>query len=294
LSPRVHISCGFLGESALLELIGPIEQLGFDGVTLPDHVFLPDNGPGTYPYSADGKPPFRPDTPWPDPLVMAGAIGARTTRLHVSTIVYVLPARNPLLVAKSAATAALLCQGRFAFGVGVGWQREEFDALGVDFHRRGALTDEAIVALRELWRPGVTRHDGAGYRFGPLLMEPTPPAIPIIVGGGSDAAIRRAAVLGDGYVLPTQPLSGVPEQLERVRRALDDAGRDAAGFRVIVPCLQAPAPEIASMLDPLVTDIVVMPWAHPGKVDTTIEQKLESLDAWVTSSMEVVRMGVSA
>ena len=293
MSPRVHISCGFVGESVLLELVGPIEELGFDGVTLPDHVFLPDSEPGTYPYSADGMPPFRADTPWPDPLVMAGAIGARTTRLHVSTIVYVLPARHPLLVAKAVATAALLCQGRFAFGVGVGWQREEFDALGVDFHSRGALTDEAIAALRELWRPGVSTHEGPAYRFGPLRMEPKPPAIPIIVGGASDAAIRRAAVLGDGYVLPSQPLDGVPEQLARVRRALDEAGRDPEGFRIIVPCLGAPAAEITSILDPLVTDIVVMPWPHPGKVDTTIEQKLESLDGWVTSSMEAVRMGVS-
>ena len=216
-------------------------------------------------------------------------IGARTTRLHVSTIVYVLPARQPLLVAKAAVTAALLCQGRFAFGVGVGWQREEFDALGVDFHSRGALTDEAIAALRELWRPGVSTHEGPAYRFGPLRMEPKPPAIPIIVGGASDAAIRRAAVLGDGYVLPSQPLDGVPEQLARVRRALDDAGRDPDGFRVVVPCLQASAPEIISILDPLVSDIVVMPWPHPGKVDTTTDQKVEALRAWATSSLSAVR-----
>ena len=292
MSVRVHVSCGFVDEATLVELVGPIERLRFDGVTLPDHVFLPDAGPGTYPYSADGKPPFRPQTPWPDPLVMAGAIGARTTRLLVSTIVYVLPARNPLLVAKAAATAARLLDGRFVLGVGVGWQREEFDALGVDFHRRGALADEAIGVLRELWRPGVTEHDGPGYRFGPLLMEPTPPAIPIIVGGASDAAIRRAALLGDGYVLPSQPLAGVPAQLERVRRALDAADRDPQGFRVIVPCVGAGAQDIASILDPLVTDVVVMPWAHPGKVDTTLDEKVEALSAWVTSTMEAVRMGV--
>ena len=281
MSPRVHVSCGFLGAQKLLELLPAIERLGFDGVTLPDHVFLPEAEGGRYPYSADGRPPFRPTTPWPDQLVLAGAIGARTTRLSVTTAVLVLPARHPLLVAKAAATAALLCGGRLTLGIGAGWQREEFDALGVDFRRRGALMDEAIGALRALWTPGSVTHDGPAYRFGPLLMEPKPPAVPIVVGGASDAALRRAVTLGDGWFLPSQPLDDVPEQLGRVRRALDQAGRDPAGFRVFVPCLGVGRERIAALDDPLVSDVVVMPWAHPGKVDQTTAERLEALEAWV-------------
>ena len=264
-------------------------------MTLPDHVFLPDSEPGTYPYSADGMPPFRADTPWPDPLVMAGAIGARTTRLHVSTIVYVLPARHPLLVAKAVATAALLCQGRFAFGALVPLAARGVRCVVLHFHSSGALTDEgdrrparAVAPRRSaLTRPRRTASARCAW-------SPSRRRFRSSSAARRTVAIRRAAVLGDGYVLPSQPLDGVPEQLARVRRALDEAGRDPEGFRIIVPCLGAPAAEITSILDPLATDIVVMPWPHPGKVDTTIlQQKLESLDGWVTSSMEAVRMGVS-
>src|SRR5439155_1566884 len=104
-------------------------------------------------------------------------------------------------------------------------------------------------------------------RLGRLLRGPKPPAVPIVVGGASDAALRRAVTLGDGWFLPSQPLDDVPEQLGRVRRALDQAGRDPAGFRVFVPCLGVGRERIAALDDPLVSDVVVMPWAHPGKVD---------------------------
>jgi probable F420-dependent oxidoreductase len=293
LSVRIHVSCGFLPEEDVVELLPALERHGFDGATFPEHLFLPDSEPGRYPYSANGQPPFALDSPWPEPLMMAAAASQVTTRLLLTTAVQVLPLRHPVIVAKLAATAARLSRGRLVLGVGVGWQREEFEVLGVDFTRRGRLTDDAIEALRALWAPGSVRFESASYRFGPLLMEPKPPAIPILVGGAADGAIRRAVRLGDGYIMPTTPLAEVPRELERVRDALGQAGRDEAGFRVSVGCLGASAPEIVEMYDPLISDLVVIPWPHPGKTTTSVEEKLDHLARWSAEVMPAIRTEVA-
>ncbi|MCW3004554.1 MAG: hypothetical protein JWQ20_3852 [Conexibacter sp.] len=278
--PRVWVSSGFLTEEDVLALAPEIERLGFHGMTFPDHVFTPVTASGHYPYSDDGQPPFRPGTPWPDALVLIAAVGAVTTTLELMTAVQILPLRHPVLLAKAATTAARICGGRLVLGVGAGWQRDEFEALRVDFARRGGLVAEGIEAMRRLWAAPPAEHHGAHYDFGPLQMEPPAPAIPIIVGGASNAALRRAAELGDGWILPTQPLDAVPAQLDRLRDALGRAGRDADGFRTYVPCLGATAEEIRPVLGRAVTDITIMPWPHPGKEDTSVSQKVAHLERW--------------
>lgn len=294
MAPRVWVSAGFLLEQDVLALAPEIERLGYDGITLPDHVFTPLDPVGAYPYSADGKPPFRPTAPWPDQLVLIAAVGARTSTVQLMTAVTVLPLRHPLLLAKAAATAARVCGGRLTLGVGAGWQREEFEALDVDFERRGGLLADAIGGLRRLWGEQPVEYRGKHFAFGPLQMEPVPPPIPIIVGGGSPAAVQRAARLGDGWILPGQPLEGIPRELERLRAALASEGRSAEGFRAFVPCLGADAGEIARILEPGVTDITVMPWPHPGKEDTTVSQKLESLRHWRETVLEPLTAGAAA
>jgi probable F420-dependent oxidoreductase len=277
---RVWVSSGFLPEQEVLELAPGIERLGYDGMTFPDHVFTPVTPDLRYPYSADGKPPFRHETPWPDTLVLIAAVAALTTRLQLMTAVEVVPLRHPLLFAKAAATAARISGGRLTLGVGAGWQPDEFEALGVDFEHRGGLLSEAIDAMRALWGEQPVEHRAKHYSFGPLQMEPVPPPIPIIVGGGSDAALRRATALGDGWIMPGQPLAGVPEQLERLDAALAQAERSGEGFRVFIPALGAGAAELAAVLGPTVTDMTVMPWPHPGKEDTTVAHKLVCLERW--------------
>ncbi len=289
MSPRVHVSCGFLAEQDVLALVPAIEALGIDGVTLPDHLFVPDTPPGHYPYSKDGQPPFRPESPWPDQLVLAGALGPMTTNLELTIAVRVLSLRHPITDAKAIATVSRLWGGRFSLGVGVGWQREEFEAVGIDFTRRGRLTDDAIGALRALWAPGPATFASESFSLHGAIMEPKPPDVPIHIGGASDAALRRAARLGDGFIVPSMPLADVPGQLERLRAALADASRAEAGFRVYVPCLEAPASEIAEVLDPLVTDLTFMPWPHPGKVDTTVDEKLRHLETWCADVLAPLR-----
>jgi probable F420-dependent oxidoreductase len=281
-APRVWVSSGFLEEREVLRLAPEVERCGFHGMTFPDHLVLPVTEPGRYPYSADGKPPFRDTTPWPDPLVLAGAVGATTKRLHVMTTVLVAPLRHPIVLAKAAATAARLAEGRLVLGLGVGWQREEFEALDVAFGQRGARTTETIGALRELWGPAPSEYRGSYVGFGAVRMEPSPPPIPVVLGGASDAALRRAVRMADGWVLPTGPLERVPGELDRLDAALAEAGRDRDDFEVFVPCVNAGADEILPVLERRVEHIVVMPWPYPGLEDSSFEAKVDSLERWQT------------
>jgi probable F420-dependent oxidoreductase len=294
LNPGVFVSAGFLPERDVVELTPAIERLGFDGMSFPDHLFLTDAVDGKYPHSADGKPPFSPDTPWPDALVLIGALGPMTKTLRFVTSIHVLPLRHPVILAKAAATAARLCDGRLTLGVGAGWLRDEFDVVGVDFARRGARMNEAITVLRTLWQQGPVQHSGEFFNFPPLLMEPVPPRIPIIVGGASDAALRRTARLGDGYIMPTQPFDEIPETMERLRAALAVEGRDDSSLEIFVPCMRASADEILSILEPGIDNVTVMPWPHPGKETTSVSDKLEHLERYAEEVLAKLRAGVPA
>jgi probable F420-dependent oxidoreductase len=291
--PGVYVSCGFMTEAEVIELAPAIERLGFDGITLPDHLFTPETE-GPYPYSADGKPPFSLDTPWPDPLVLIGALGVLTTRLRFMTSVYILPLRHPVDVAKVAATSARLCDGRLLLGVGVGWRREEFDVLGVPFEGRGARTNEAIALLRTLWGAQPAEHAGELFSFPRAYLEPVPPPIPIVVGGKSDAALRRVASLADGYILPSQPLSEVAGELDRVRAALAVEGRDESDLEIFIPCLGSSAEEILAVLEPAIDNVVVIPWPHPGKVETSMTEKLQHLERYADDVLAKLRAGALA
>ena len=185
----------------LLGIARAAEEAGFEGVLLSDHLFFPGRIESRYPYSEDGKPAFDGTTPFPEPWTTIAAMAAVTARLRFATMVYILPLRHPLEVAKAVGTAALLSGGRVALGVGAGWIREEFDVLGVDFATRGARMDEMIEVMRKAWTGAMVEHHGRFFDFAPLQMSPPPPAPPPIwVGGLSRAALRRAATRGDGWI----------------------------------------------------------------------------------------------
>jgi len=277
----------------VLELIPVIERLGFDGATFPEHLFLQQSIGGRYPHSPDGKPPFSPETPWPDALTLIGALSMITTSLQFMTAVMVLPLRHPVMLAKAAATAARLSKGRLSLGVGAGWMQEEFAAVGVDFATRGTRMSEAITTLRTLWQPGPVEHEGRFFSLPPLLMEPVPPPIPIVVGGASDAALRRTARLGDGYIMPTSPFDEVPATLDRLRAALAVERREPGSISVYVACLHAPAEEILGVLEPDVSDITVIPWPHPGKETTSVQEKLEHLERYAEETLAPLRKGLA-
>jgi len=282
-----------------MALAPKIDRLGFDGLAIGDHVFMPDTRQETYPTTYTGdKKWFKLDTPWPDPLILAAALGQVAPRITILTSIYLLPLRHPLFAAKAAATVARLTGGRFMLGIGVGWQREEFDTLGVDFDKRGGIANESIRAMRKLWQDDSVEHHGRHFSFGPLIFEPKPPPIPVIVGGSSEAAMRRAARLGDGYILPGISPDKVTPELElerhsealgRLHAALAAAGRDDPGFHVIVPCLNMPAEAVCSLLDLGANAITVMPWPYPAVQPLTVEAKLEHLERYAQEQLPAIR-----
>jgi probable F420-dependent oxidoreductase len=192
-------------------LAAEAEALGFAGIWVSDHVLFPVTG--------------GPDdtTHQLDPVPFMSWLAARTSTLRLGTSVLVLPYRDPIVAAKALATVDWLAGGRLVLGVGAGWLREEFDALGVPFSERGARTDEAIRVLRSLWA-GERSFEGRWTRFDGMVSEPGA-RIPILVGGNSKAAIERAARLGDGWFPLPVPPDAAAAEIDRYREACRRAER---------------------------------------------------------------------
>lgn len=207
-----------------------VERLGYDSIWVGDHAVFPRTVESTYPYNESGRSPFDPDQPLFEPLTLLAYLAARTERIALGISVLVLPMRHPALVGKMLANLQSLSRGRVMLGVGAGWMREEFDLLGADFAARGAATDGYIEELRRLWRGDVPE---IGFQPRP---EPPPP---ILVGGASGPALRRAARLGDGWNAIRMDPGQVAAAIRRLRVLLTENGRDAARFSVV---LRAPLP----------------------------------------------------
>jgi probable F420-dependent oxidoreductase len=203
------------------------ESLGFESIWAVEHVVFPHAYASTYPYSPDGRMPAEPATPFPDPLIWLTYVGAVTSTIGLATGILVLPQRNPIVLAKEVATLDVLAGGRVQLGVGVGWLEEEFEALGVSFERRGAMTDDYVAAIRALWSGDGVSYSGTFARFSEVSSNPKPAGrLPIVIGGDSIHAAKRAGRLGDGYF----PAQGTPAELavliDAVHQSAADADRD--------------------------------------------------------------------
>lgn len=213
-----------------------LEDMGFDSLWLPDHVVIFEQYSPNYSYSPDGLPPFAPRQGWFDPLYGLAAMAATTERVRLGTNVLILPQRNPVLLAKEIAALDHLSGGRINFGVGVGWCPEEFAALGVPFERRGARADDYIKAITTLWTDEVASYDGEFVSFTGAIQLPKPvqsPRPPVIIGGQSPAALRRAATLGDGWSSWLLPPDQIGETLALLDAECEKAGRDPQSLRRI-------------------------------------------------------------
>ncbi|GGG34442.1 LLM class F420-dependent oxidoreductase [Caldovatus sediminis] len=232
---------------ALVRICVEGEALGFDYATFSDHVVIPADIHSRYPYSDSGEFPAGARAERHEQLTEMAFVAARTSRLRLVTSVMVVPHRPAVLTAKILATLDVLSGGRLTLGIGAGWLREEFEAIGApDFAARGAVTDEYLAAFRALWTQPHPRFEGRFVRFGNILFAPKPvqtPHPPIWVGGESGPALRRAARLGDGwYPIGTNPahpldsLARLRAGIARLRRLTAEAGRDpnavAVAYRV--------------------------------------------------------------
>ena len=215
-----------------------LEDAGFESLWVPEHLALPSEMPSTYPYTETGQPPIGVRTPCYDPWVLLSFVACATSTIRLATNVCILPLYHPLRTGRDVVTLDRLSGGRVTLGIGVGWLRDEFDWVGEDFANRGRRTDEIMQILRRLWTEDVIQYESPNYRFGPLQFEPKPlqrPGIPIEVGGASPAAVRRAALLGDGWIeIGSEDLVEVARQVGTIRKLRADAGLQDAPFEITV------------------------------------------------------------
>jgi probable F420-dependent oxidoreductase len=267
-----------IGHDDSLEICRRAEAGGFESIWGGEHVIMPDAIDSKYPYTPDGKIPAEPETPIPDPLVWLAFAAAAAPTLKLGTCILIVPQRNPLILAKELATLDRLSGGRVELGLGVGWMKEEFDALGIPWERRGARNDEYIAAMRALWSGPHAEYHGEFVDFDPVTCSPRPVNgnIPVIVGGDSPAAIRRAANIADGYFPGEGDAERLGQLIQKVKQATEDAGRDPAQLEINAMFgaqFADPAAGLEQMAN-LGVDRVMVPaffFAGPGGMDRLSE-----------------------
>jgi probable F420-dependent oxidoreductase len=275
--------------SHYLPLAVEAEQAGWTSFVVPDSICYPEVSDSTYPYTPDGDRGFLEDKAFLEPFSLIPAMGAVTERLRFTTFVVKLPIRNPVLVAKSASSVAVLTRDRFGFGVGLSPWPEDYRICGQEWKARGKRMDEMIEILR-----GLTRREGAEGSYGPgrffryrgehydlesikLCPVPTRP-IPILIGGHSEPALRRAARLGDGWMHAGGDGSQLAQMLRRLEELRREAGREREPFEVHVISLDAYTLDGIRRLEDLgVTDAIVG-FRNAYEKDTqTLQQKIDAL-----------------
>jgi probable F420-dependent oxidoreductase len=227
------LNVGFLETEQLIPVARAAEELGYEGLSLPDHLVHPSRLESAYPYSPDGQVGWSQDAPWPDCWVAIGAMAAVTERIRFTTSVYVAGLRDVFTVAKAVSTAAGFGPGRVTCGLGGGWMEEEFAIVGQDFASRGPRLDEMIGAMRLLWSGDEVELEGTHVAFPHLVMRPAGAGVPIWIGGNTGPALRRAAA-NDGWIGAYTDLETTTAMLADLAQRRERAGRSALPFEVLM------------------------------------------------------------
>lgn len=237
------------------------DQLGYESLWLPEHLVLPVAGTGS-PFAGQDHPPIPPQTPVFDVFTMLGFLTGRTSRIRLGTNVYNIGLRHPFTTARAVATLDVVSQGRVELGIGASWLEAEWQATGLDFATRGRRVDEAVTICRRLWTEPTVEHHGQHFDFEPVMFEPKPiqqPAPPISVGGDSPAALRRAALLGDGWMPMNTRLDALPTALDDIRRGRAAAGREQPFTTTFMGSVKSHS-DIDSAAAAGVDRLIVSPW----------------------------------
>ena len=274
---KFYVSTAFLATGEIIDIARAADEIGYEGVAIPDHVVNLETLRTPYPYTDDGQRRWQPFTDWPDPWVLVGAMAQVTTRLKFVTTVYIPAMRDPYTAAKAVGTAACLSGGRVELGVGVGWCEEEFDLLGQSFARRGKRTDEMLELMKSLWQPGWRQFDGEFYQTPRLEMTPTPPRVPIYAGGLSDVALRRAA-RNDGWIGDLIGLEQAAASVDRIRALRAEKGLGMDGFTVITPLVDAfTRDQYRRAADAGIDAVLTMPWVFYCGPSPSLSEKIEGM-----------------
>ena len=262
---KFWVATAFMEPRALVPLAALLDEYGYHGLMVSDHLVYPRKLESKYPYSPhpDGRPIWEPETPWPDPWVTIGAMSSVTTNLHFATNIYVAGHRQLLQVAKEVGTAAVLSGDRVALGVGAGWMREEFELQGQQFTARGRRLEEMVTALRTLWSGGWVSHHGEFYDVDELTMEPHPSRpVPVYGGGHTPVALRRAARVCDGWIGNAYRWDEAAERVGALRDQLVEHDRDANDFAIVCGLYELPTPDLFHRAESElgITDTLCLPW----------------------------------
>lgn len=285
------LSTSFSSVTDLKKIAIAADECGWEAMSFSDHVVNPEKLNTPYPYTENGERRWQSFTDWPDPWVMIGALASITTRLKFTNNIFVLPMRNPFLVAKAISTAAIISDNRVIPAIGVGWSKDEFELLQQDFHTRGKRADEMIEIMRLLWTGKFVEYHGQHYQFSPLEMNPAPTAyIPIWVGGISDAAMRRAARVGDGWVSDLQTSDDILASIAKIQAYRKEYGRENVPFSVMATPSDAFTPGAYKRLEKGgVSHILTQPWAFYHGDTQDVVKKIDGVKRYADDYIAALR-----
>lgn len=259
---KFGVALGRLNPAFFVDATVAADELGYESVWLPEHLVF-TAAMSRSPHPGESHPPVPPETPIFDAFAYLSFLAGRTERVRLGTHVYNIGLRHPFVAARAVQTLDIVSGGRVEFGVGASWLEEEWIAAELDFASRGRRVDEAIEICRRLWtEPSVSFH-GEHFHFDGVVFEPKPvqrPGPPVIVGGESVAALRRAARLGDGWIGMGHTLESATAQIERLHRELETNGRSLDGFQVCLGGAVDSAADADRWEAIGVTRLIVSPW----------------------------------
>ncbi len=259
---KFGIALGALNPHFHLDVSVLADELGFESVWLPEHLVFTRTMTNS-PHPGEHVPPVPPTAPIFDAFAYLAYLAARTEHVRLGTHVYNIGLRHPFTTARGVQTVDLLSGGRFEFGIGASWLREEWDATGLDFDTRARRVDDAVAVCKRLWTEETVSHHGEFFAFDEAVFEPKPvqrPWPPILVGGESKAALRRAARLGDGWLGMGHTFESAAPQVAQLRALLAGHGRDDAGFQVVLGGPVTARADVRRWEDLGVTRLIVSPW----------------------------------
>jgi probable F420-dependent oxidoreductase len=242
------------------------DELGFESVWLPEHLVLPVQMAGS-PHAGADHPPIPPQLPVFDAMNYLSFLAGQTENVRFGTHVYNIGLRHPFVTARAAATLDIVSGGRFEFGVGASWLREEWDAVGLDFGTRGARVDEALQVCRALWTEPTVSHHGRFFDFDEVMFEPKPlqsGGPPVHIGGDGMAALRRVARYGDGWLPMNHTLNMLPSSLatlEELWAASDRTGRPEISVGLPVETVD----DVRRLSEFGVDRVILSPWRRTSE-----------------------------
>src|ERR1700685_4165311 len=279
--------------SYYLPLARAAEEAGYDSMVVPDSICYPEHATSTYPYNPDGTREFLDGKPFIEPFSLIPALGVVTKRLRFTTFVLKLPIRTPVLVAKQATSTAVLTGNRLLLGVGTSPWQEDYEILGVPWERRGKRMDEEIAIMRGLMAGGFFEFHGEVFDVPSIKMSPTPSLrVPILIGGHHEAALKRAAIDGDGWLHGGGDPADLPGLLARLGELRKEHGTEHKPVEIHVISLDAYTPDGVLRLEELgVTDVIVgFRWPYGLEQDTeTLATKVDNLRRFADDVIAKVR-----